>query len=91
MFLILWDKLFGTFQPELAAEEYEPIRYGLTTNIDKKNPVNLVLHEWKNISKDLKKPLPLKTRLGYMFRPPGWSHDGSSMTSEQMRQKETVH
>ncbi|HRO45524.1 MAG TPA: hypothetical protein PL085_12810 [Agriterribacter sp.] len=30
MFLIIWDKMFGTFQPELHAEDYLPIKYGLT-------------------------------------------------------------
>ena len=30
MFLIIWDKWFGTFQPELPAEVYQPIKYGLT-------------------------------------------------------------
>jgi len=27
MFLIIWDKVFGTFQPELPAEEYQPLKY----------------------------------------------------------------
>ncbi len=88
MFLILWDKLFGTFQPELPATEYEPLRFGLTKNIETKNPVNLVIHEWKNIVTDIKKPVPFKQKLGYLFGPPGWSHDGSTMTSEQMRHEE---
>lgn len=88
MFLIIWDKLFGTFQPEIPAEAYEPIRYGLTKNVEKPNPVNLVLHEWQNISKDLRKKAPVKTKLGYIFRPPGWSHDGSTFTSKQMREQE---
>src|SRR6195952_984472 len=76
MFLIIWDKLFGTFQPELPADQYEPLRYGLTKNIDDPNAVNLVLHEWKNISKDIQKSVSFATKLGYLFRPPGWSHDG---------------
>ena len=88
MFLIIWDKCFGTFQEELPAEAYEPLRYGLTTNIENPNPVNLVLHEWKNIRTDIKQPLSFKDKLGYIFRPPGWSHDGSRMTSGQMRAKE---
>jgi sterol desaturase/sphingolipid hydroxylase (fatty acid hydroxylase superfamily) len=37
MFLIVWDKLFGTFQEELPAANYQPIQYGLTKNID--NPL----------------------------------------------------
>jgi sterol desaturase/sphingolipid hydroxylase (fatty acid hydroxylase superfamily) len=90
MFLILWDKLFGTFQPELPEEEYQPIKYGLTTNIAKPNAVNLVFHEWQSISEDLKKKdLTLKQRLGYLFKPPGWSHDGSRLTSDQLRQRES--
>jgi hypothetical protein len=26
--------------------------------------------------------------MGYLFGPPGWSHDGSRKTSEQMREEE---
>ncbi|MES2774244.1 MAG: sterol desaturase family protein [Bacteroidota bacterium] len=88
MFLIVWDKLFGTFQPELDASEYEPLRFGLTTNIEDKNAINLVVHEWKSITKDIKKRVPLKTKLGYLFGPPGWSHDGSTLTSKEMRMME---
>ncbi len=89
MFLIIWDKLFGTFQPELPAEEYEAIKYGLTTPLEKQTPVNIVFHEWDNIGKDLRrKDLGWKQKWGYLFGPPGWSHDGSRMTSEQLRKKE---
>ena len=88
MFLIIWDKLFGTFQPELAATEYYPLKYGLTKNIDSPNPIKLVVHEWANMSKDVKKPISLKQKLGYIFGPPGWSHDGSTLTSNGMRLEE---
>jgi len=89
MFLIIWDKLFGTFQEELPAEKYQPIQYGLTKPMGKKDPVNLVLYEWKNIYKDVtQKNLTFKQRLGYIFGPPGWSHDGSRQTSEELRLQE---
>jgi len=89
MFLIIWDKLFGTFQEELPAEKYQPIQYGLTKPMEKKDPVNLVLYEWKNIYKDVtQKNLTFKQRLGYIFGPPGWSHDGSRQTSEELRLQE---
>ena len=45
MFLILWDKLFGTFQAELAPEEYAPIQYGLTKNLENPGPIKVVFHE----------------------------------------------
>ena len=89
MFLIIWDKLFGTFQPELPATAYQRMKYGLTTPIGKETPVTLIFHEWKNLWKDLTRTdITWKHRLGYLFGPPGWSHDGSRLTSEQLRDKE---
>ncbi|MBL7741363.1 MAG: sterol desaturase family protein [Chitinophagaceae bacterium] len=89
MFLIIWDKLFGTFQPELLAAAYQPIQYGLTKPLEKETPVTIVFHEWVSIRKDLQKDgLSLKDRWKYLFGPPGWSHDGSRHTSEQLRKLE---
>ena len=89
MFLIIWDKLFGTFQPELPADSYQPITYGLTKNIENPNAFSLVFHEWKQIWLDMtQKGISFKTRLQYLFGPPGWSHDGSRLTSNQMREAE---
>jgi hypothetical protein len=82
MFLIIWDKLFGTFQKE---EESEPVKYGLTTNIKSYNPLKMVFHEWENIIKDLQKKTTFKNKLLYIFGPPGWSHDGSTKTSSQLQ------
>ena len=89
MFLIFWDKIFGTFQKELAEEAYQPIRYGLTSNIKNKNAVNIIFHEWQQLWKDvLQKNISFTQRMGYLFGPPGYSHDGSRMTSEEMRAAE---
>jgi sterol desaturase/sphingolipid hydroxylase (fatty acid hydroxylase superfamily) len=89
MLLIVWDKLFGTFQPELPAEQYQPIKYGLTKELKSEDPFNLVFHEWKSIGKDArKKGLTFKQRLLYLFGPPGWSHDGSTHTSKELRRME---
>lgn len=86
MFLVLWDKMFGTFQEELPAENYQPIKYGLTKNIEKPNAVTIVFHEWKQMRKDVfQKDITLRQRLGYLFGPPGYSHDGSRMTSKEMQ------
>lgn len=73
---ILWDKLFGTFQKELPAEQYEPIRYGLTKPLGNRSIPSLIFHEWRGIWKDLKrKDISWKQKIQYMFRAPGWSHD----------------
>ncbi len=85
MFLIIWDKLFGTFQAELPDKSYQIKKYGLTKNLDHQSPVNLVFHEWRAIKTDLgRKNLPLKSKWKYLFGRPGWSHDGSRLTSRQL-------
>ncbi len=89
MFLIIWDKIFGTFQPELPKEQYQPIRYGLTRPLEKEDPLHLVIHEWKSIGRDLsRKGLSTRQRWNYLFGPPGWSHDGRSRTSDELRREE---
>jgi sterol desaturase/sphingolipid hydroxylase (fatty acid hydroxylase superfamily) len=88
MFLIIWDKLFGTFQDELPSDSYQPIQYGLTTPKNLDFPFSLVLHEWKDIKTDLKADISWPEKLKYLFGPPGWSHDGSRQTSHQLRECE---
>ncbi|HQW92372.1 MAG: sterol desaturase family protein [Chitinophagaceae bacterium] len=83
MCLIIWDKLFGSFQEEL---EEVPVKYGLTKPVeDPSNPVNIIFHEWKSMAKDVSKTSTFTTKLKYIFMPPGWSHDGSSKTAVQLR------
>jgi hypothetical protein len=51
--------------------------------------VTVVFHEWQNIFKDVSRTdIGWREKWGYVFGPPGWSHDGSRLTSEQMRQEE---
>jgi sterol desaturase/sphingolipid hydroxylase (fatty acid hydroxylase superfamily) len=89
MFLIIWDKLFGTFQKELDENEYQPIRYGLTKNIEKPNAINLIFYEWNAILKDIsRKDISFSQKLKYIFGKPGYSHDGSRLTSEELRIQE---
>ena len=86
MFLIIWDKMFGSFQAELPEEAYQAMKYGLTKAIDKETPVSIVFHEWTSLWRDIKrKDIAWKHKLGYLFGPPGWSHDGSRLTSDQLR------
>lgn len=87
MCLIIWDKLFGTFQKELNED---PVIFGLNKNTpSSSNIINIVFDEWINIGGDLRKRLPFKTRLKYFFMPPGWSHDGSTKTSNELRKELT--
>lgn len=78
MLLIVWDKLFGSFQSE---DKREPVRYGVAGDVETRHPVRLVLHEWGAIAKDLSSAVSTKDRLMYVFGPPGWRHDASARTS----------
>ena len=84
MVLIIWDKLFGTFQPELAEEK---VIYGTTTPTTGSTAMQHLTGEWRKIAADVKRPLPWHIRLKYIFYPPGWSHDGRTLTSSQIREK----
>jgi sterol desaturase/sphingolipid hydroxylase (fatty acid hydroxylase superfamily) len=89
MFLIIWDKMFGTFQPELPAEQYQPLKYGLTKPLDTETPTKVIFHEWNDIWKDLQRTdINFYDKMGYLFGPPGWSHDGSRQTSDELRELE---
>lgn len=88
MFLIIWDKMFGTFQKE---EDNEPVKFGLTTNINTYHPLKMVFHEWANIIRDITKSSSLKNKFMYVFGPPGWSHDGSTKTSTQLQSELIKH
>ncbi|WP_229809661.1 sterol desaturase family protein [Formosimonas limnophila] len=86
MFLIIWDKIFGTFKPE---QDNEPVRYGIVTPLTPEqelHPVKTITHEFEAIWKDATQSnLTVGQRLKYIFGPPGWSHDGSKQTSKQMQ------
>jgi sterol desaturase/sphingolipid hydroxylase (fatty acid hydroxylase superfamily) len=88
---IIWDKLFGTFQKELPAQQYEPIRYGITHPLENNAIPTVIFHEWAAIIKDLRRrDIGFKQKLRYLFGAPGWSHDGHSMTSDEMRRQEHI-
>ncbi len=82
---IVWDKLFGTFVPELEDEKPD---YGLVQNLGTFNPIRVAFHEWVGIFRDVtRRGLSLRERVLYAVAPPGWSHDGSRDTSEAIKTK----
>ena len=83
--LIIWDKMFGTFVPEM---QEEPVEYGLVQNLGTFNPLRVAFHEWIGLFRDAFQPgLSLRQRLSYAFAPPGWSHDNSRDTSATIKAK----
>ena len=80
---MLWDRLFRSFTPEDAAD---PARYGITRQLGSFNLLWAAFHEWIAIGSDVWRA-PWRAKLGYVWRVPGWSHDGSRETSDMIRER----
>ncbi len=78
--LIVWDRLFGTFEPERAKASY-----GLTRNLKTYNPVTIAFHEWAAMARDVWHARSWRERLGYVCAPPGWRPDGTGATARTLR------
>lgn len=66
--LIIWDRMFGSFQPEI----FRP-HYGLTKQVDTYNIWKLETHEYVAMFRDAARVTRWRDRLGYLFGPPGWT------------------
>jgi len=74
---IIWDRLFGSFQPEV----FRP-HYGLTKQVDSFNIWNLQTREYVAIARDWRSAGRLRDRLGYVFGPPGWEPRTAGQTDK---------
>lgn len=80
---IVWDRMFGTFQPELSEI---PPHYGIVKQLGSFNLLWVAFHEWIGIARDVWNA-PWGSKSGYLWRPPGWSHDASRDTSDAIRER----
>ena len=82
--LIIWDRLFGTFQEE--RDDEKPV-YGITKNINTYNLFKIASHEFVDVWADVKRAPTFKDKLKYIFYPPGWSHDGPDQRARTLRRQ----
>lgn len=80
--LIIWDRIFGSFQPE----EERPT-YGLTKNIESYNPAYIAVITWGQLFTKAVHSGSIGNALKYFLKSPGWSHDGSTKTTAQLRKE----
>ncbi len=64
---ILWDKLFGTFEPES-----EEVVFGITTQLGSWNPVWANFHYWIEIGSAALRARRLRDKFLMFVKPPGW-------------------
>ncbi len=65
--LIIWDRLFRSFEPE-----GERVLYGLTTQLRTYNPLVVATHEYVSIWRDVLAARSWRERAGFVLRGPGW-------------------
>ena len=70
--LVIWDRLFGSFEPEIA-----PVKYGVLHPVTSHNPFFVGFHLWADIVRDVLQPSSLVTKLKMIFAPPGWADEHS--------------
>jgi len=63
--LIIWDRMFGTFEPE-----GEEVKFGLVNNVNTFNPVKVTFIAWMSIIEDLKKKNSFFEAIKVIFGPP---------------------
>jgi len=66
--LIIWDRLFGTYEPE-----GEKVIYGITEPVNSINPLVINFCEYWRIAKDVMGSKTVGEAFGYLFRGPGWA------------------
>lgn len=74
---IVWDHLFGTFEPELDSE---PVRYGIVKNLATFNPLTVAFHEWAGIARDVAAASSWAERWHVVAGPPGWKSGDTADT-----------
>jgi sterol desaturase/sphingolipid hydroxylase (fatty acid hydroxylase superfamily) len=79
---IVWDRMFGTYEPE---RDDEAPRYGIVKDLGSFNLIWAAFHEWIGIARDVWAAPGLANKWRYISAPPGWSHDGSRDTSDTIR------
>lgn len=63
--LIIWDRLFGTFEPE-----EEEVKFGLVNNVNTFNPVKVTFMAWMSMINDLKQKKSFIEIIKVIFGPP---------------------
>ena len=83
---IIWDRMFGSY-----AEELEPVKYGLTKNIDTHNPIKVNFHEFGVMMRDVWRAKSWRGRIGYLLRPPGWTEVTPDEAAERLVAASNAH
>ena len=63
--LIIWDRMFGTFE-----SEEEPVKFGLVNNVNTFNPTKITFMAWMSMIEDIKSKTNFSEMLRIILGPP---------------------
>ncbi len=69
--LVVWDRLFGTFE-----EEREPVAYGTREPLSSHDPLVALTSVYRSIARLAARAAQPRDKLRALFMPPGWRPDG---------------
>lgn len=76
--LILWDRLFGTYEPES-----DPPVYGITEPVKSSNPFVINFRDSLHLMLDIARSGSTRTTLKLLFMPPGWAPDKTHTSKDE--------
>jgi sterol desaturase/sphingolipid hydroxylase (fatty acid hydroxylase superfamily) len=65
--ILMWDRLFGTFEPEA-----ETVVYGLSKNVHTFNPLRIAFHEYAALWRDVRGAGTWRDRIGFCVHGKSW-------------------
>ena len=83
-YLNIFDKIYGShayLDPEIETN------FGVIHPPESYNPLVILTHEYQSIWKDVRSTRNWRHKLMYIFGPPGWSPDRSTLTVRQMQRE----
>ena len=65
--LIIWDRLLGTFEPEV-----EKVKYGISEPLNSNNPIKVFFHGLSRLYRKVKQTKGMLNKLKVFIKPPDW-------------------
>lgn len=83
--LIIYDRMFGTFEPEV-----EEVVYGITQQPKSWNPLWVNIEHWRNMARDFSRVKGFKNKWNILFNLPGWQPDNEKVELKKFDAKKFV-
>ena len=82
--LNIWDRAFGTYQPE---DPHVPVVYGITRPMRPNSFLDAYFGEFTALARDVYHAPGIKNKFLYLIMPPGWSHTGEHKTASKAKKE----